>query len=255
MPSSAEIEAALRHALPAEAHATIPALAQLLAGISTGAVSPAQARADLEATPGLADALRALSGQDLRASDAVLSFGAGSQTGDVTISGDIAGGDIYQITINASGDVDHDRLARQIDELYGPLASALAESQRRFEILCRLLPTSDGRIDMGRFSQKDSETWNYFTESYFLPLNAKMTALISAHRQLIEGDALPRSFEQFLDHAAQFDSLHRLWRERGIDTSHLAAAQASTAWPADFQPEVEATLARLRALRRQQAGE
>lgn len=54
-----DIAAALRQQLPADLHGAIPALAQIVVAASTGAESPQVA------TPGLADALRALAGHEV----------------------------------------------------------------------------------------------------------------------------------------------------------------------------------------------
>lgn len=85
-----EIERALREALPAELRDQAPALARQIAA-AAAAETPAPA-------PELAPALRALAGQELRAGHAVVSFGPGAQTGDVTIS-DVAGGDLVKVTL------------------------------------------------------------------------------------------------------------------------------------------------------------
>lgn len=255
MLSAIDLETELRRHLPSELHAAAPALAEVLTEASTGVITPETAQARLAASPRLANALSALQGRQVEvasadASRSVISFGSGSQMGDVTINGNVAGRDIYYINVNAKGEATQDLLLRQINELYSPLWGALEESQRHYDILCQLIPRKDGRIDMSQFSKKDSEVWNHFTETYFLPLNAKMKEIICSNLHLVEGGALPESFNQFLDHAARFESLHQLWKEKGVDTSRLPSPP-SAQWPADFDTDVEETLIKLQAQYRQ----
>lgn len=119
MSDRADIEAALRAALPADLHGAIPALAQTLAEASTGILSPEEAQSRLTANPELAQTIRALAGQEVKAGRSVISFD-GAQVGDVTISGDVAGRDVVKVnlaptTINtgggdyAEGDIDKRR--------------------------------------------------------------------------------------------------------------------------------------------------
>ncbi|MCG8348711.1 MAG: tetratricopeptide repeat protein [Chloroflexales bacterium] len=95
------IETILRAAVPAALHPHLPRLAQLLADVATGALSPAAAQAQLR-DPTLTPLLHALAGQQLPTDAAFFSFGAGNQVGDVTIR-DVAGGHI--ITLQPRGDV------------------------------------------------------------------------------------------------------------------------------------------------------
>lgn len=100
MLTAADIDIALRQHLPADLHSAIPSLAQILAQASTGAVSTAEAQARLATSPGLADALRALSGRHVQSHDSLISFGSDNQMGDVTISGDVAGRDVIKLHVN-----------------------------------------------------------------------------------------------------------------------------------------------------------
>lgn len=101
MLTTANIDAALRQHLPADLHPAIPLLAQTLAEASTGAVSSAEAQARLAVNPGLADALRALQGQQVTADSTLISFGTGTQMGDISV-GDVAGKDVIKLHINIS---------------------------------------------------------------------------------------------------------------------------------------------------------
>lgn len=84
---------ALAAALPAELVDRAPALAVLLVGLADGAVPPG---ASLD--PALKAALRALAGSAVAVAGASVSFGSGSQFGDITI-GDVVGGDKLTVSI------------------------------------------------------------------------------------------------------------------------------------------------------------
>jgi len=84
---------ALRAALPQDAERAAPALAELLSAVVSGEMTSEVAAARLAAEPALADAVRRLAGTRVSGSAGLISFGSGSQVGDVTISG-VAGRDI-----------------------------------------------------------------------------------------------------------------------------------------------------------------
>jgi tetratricopeptide (TPR) repeat protein len=98
MPSSDDIAAALRRAVPAGVQADIPALARLLAEVASGTLSQEEAQARIAAAQ-LAPLLAALAGQQIDAGGAALSFGQGSQVGEVNVR-DVAGGNIVHLTVN-----------------------------------------------------------------------------------------------------------------------------------------------------------
>jgi len=133
-------------------------------------------------------------------------------------------------------------LQRQIEELYGPLLGMLQESRYLYEVALKTLPSHDGRIDTSRFSETDSEMWNYLIENHFLPNNAKIAELIRTHLHLLELGKLPPSYDHFARHQAQFDCLHKLWRQKSIDNRSIAGI----GWPKHLEVEVEGVLAKLR---------
>lgn len=106
MITAADIETALRQHLPAELHEGIPALARLLANAATRAMSSHEAPARIAASPDLVRPLQALAGQQVATGSALITFGAGSQVGDVTISGDVAGGSIVRLSLDV-GTIQH----------------------------------------------------------------------------------------------------------------------------------------------------
>ena len=131
-------------------------------------------------------------------------------------------------------------LQRQIEELYSPLLGLLTQSKIVFDIAEKKLPNRLG--GQAHTSPEEDETWRYFVEHYFLPLNKQMADLVRTKVYLIPTDAMPESFNLFLMHQAQFDCLHALWRDKGISSMEVPGI----GWPKGFQEDVKQTLASLR---------
>jgi hypothetical protein len=136
-----------------------------------------------------------------------------------------------------------DHLEKQIEQLYGPLLGLIQHSRLAFEVAARILPKRpDGQIEFPRFSPRDSEVWHFLVEEYFLPVNAKIRDLMRSKMHLFDEGFLPKSFDAFFAHEVQFEALHRLWKEKGIDSPGVV----SLGWPAGFEAEVQAILDSLR---------
>ena len=95
---TAELERALRVALPAESQAQAPGLARLLSALDTGVLSAEALRERLTADPSFAQVLRGLVGQQINLGGMAVSFGEGNQIGDVSIR-DLAGRDIVTVNV------------------------------------------------------------------------------------------------------------------------------------------------------------
>lgn len=117
MTNTFNIETALRQALSADLQGAAPSLAQILSSLLASEADAATTQQAIAADVGLRKALQVLGGQRIEASNAVISFGAGSQMGDVTITGSIAGRDVITLHVNltqidtgggdyAEGDID-----------------------------------------------------------------------------------------------------------------------------------------------------
>jgi hypothetical protein len=136
-----------------------------------------------------------------------------------------------------------DHLEKQIERLYGPLLGLIQHTRRAFDVACKILPCDQGKVAFPRFSSQDGETWRFFVEQYFVPVNAKIRDLIRSNMHLLEAGILPESFEAFFLHEVQLEALHRLWKEKGVDTSRTAP---SLGWPMGFESDVQTTLDELR---------
>jgi hypothetical protein len=134
-------------------------------------------------------------------------------------------------------------LENQIEQLYGPLLGLIQYSRMAFSVAAKKLATDvSGRIDFSRFSALHSEIWHFFIESYFLPVNSEIRQLIRSKMHLLESGILPKSFEDFFRHEVQFEALHRLWKEKGVESPEISGP----GWPNDFESDVKTVLDRLR---------
>jgi hypothetical protein len=136
-----------------------------------------------------------------------------------------------------------DHLEKQIEELYGPLLGLIQHSRMAFAVAARKLPTNAaGQIEFSQFSDIDGDIWRFFIENYFLPVNRDIRHLIRSKMHLLEAGVLPKSFDDFFMHEVQFEALHQLWKEKGVDSSGIGGP----GWPVGFESDVQAVLDQLR---------
>lgn len=93
----------LRPILPDDLQPAALALAQILSAIVNGQISPAEAESGLAQDEVLRPVLQALAGREIASQSALISFGAGSQLGDVSI-GDVAGHNLVKLTLVLGAD-------------------------------------------------------------------------------------------------------------------------------------------------------
>lgn len=139
-------------------------------------------------------------------------------------------------------------LERQIEELYGPLWGLIQQSKVVYDVACQRLPSINGNIDPGKFDKQESEIWNYWKDTFFLPINIQIAELLRTKVYLIESSEIPASFRDFLIHQAQFEVLHRLWKDKRIDSTQVHGI----GWPPRFNSDVAESLGRLRTRYRDQ---
>jgi hypothetical protein len=126
-------------------------------------------------------------------------------------------------------------LQRQIEELYSPLLGLIQFGNVVNQVEFAKLPTARKNEDAANIKR-------YFAEKYYLPLNAQMSELIRAKIYLLDSDAIPESYQQFLAHAAQFECLHNLWKDMGVPSDDIPGKE----YPKTFKAEVEGSLNELR---------
>jgi hypothetical protein len=133
-------------------------------------------------------------------------------------------------------------LQRQIEELYGPLYGLIQFGATINEIEWQKLP-KESRDEHGRpRDEQGGKVIRFFREHYYLPLNRQMMELIRTKLYLLDSDAIPDSFSNFLRHAAQLDCFHQLWKEADISTHGVKPIE----YPTEFKSDVENTLNELR---------
>ncbi|MCG8351229.1 MAG: tetratricopeptide repeat protein [Chloroflexales bacterium] len=144
---------ALQAQAPAAPADQVLGLAQVLAAVQAGQLTPAAAQQQLAAYPA---ALHALTGHDIRAVGSLLSFGAGNQFGNISI-GDRAGRDVVKLTVNIYPHLSQPLVDSAIDpapplslpDLFPP-ADTLIGQRDSYTLLCKryqdVVQTRRGRL-------------------------------------------------------------------------------------------------------------
>jgi hypothetical protein len=132
---------------------------------------------------------------------------------------------------------------RQIEELYGPLASLLHEGRRTFADLLQALGRTYVFHDDDFLPPEELKTWLYWAETEFLPRNEKIKDLLKSKTHLIDGPTFPESYVQFFDHCNSWAINHRRWKDQKIAYSWRSKIN----WPDEFENEVLGTFASLKA--------
>lgn len=102
-------------------------------------------------------------------------------------------------------------LQRQIEELYGPLYGLLHQSKVVYEVAKKVLPKRhDSRLAIEHFEPEQEELWLHFVDHYLRPLNLQMSEIVRTKMYLLEGGVMPKSFSDYLEHAAQSEAVHAL---------------------------------------------
>jgi hypothetical protein len=144
---------------------------------------------------------------------------------------------------------------RQIEELYGPLLSLIEQIFTIWTVRQHILASAKRTAGEGLSESDIGRIKNFLWRRYFLPLHGEIRTLLKNKQHLVEGGALPKSFEDYLEHSTQEEFQHLLWEELSIGTSFLPGRS----WPQDFYGDVRAGLASVRAsyevaLRKAEAG-
>jgi hypothetical protein len=122
---------------------------------------------------------------------------------------------------------------RQIEELYGPLASLIEQIFNVFEVRENILT---GRVG---YSEKQRDDIQQFVwKNYFHPLHQEIGTLLRTKLYLLEGGRTPNSLAKYLQHATQEELQHRLWDERQLATSPAKPRE----FPRDFYDDIKGTL-------------
>src|SRR5262245_46748467 len=126
-------------------------------------------------------------------------------------------------------------LQRQIEDLYGPLLGLIQYNRFISEVAAERLPArdEDGRrkVSRSKFTPTDVLIYKYLIETYFLPINAQIATLLRTKLYPLESATIPDSFRDFLRHDAYFQSLHRMYVEKKIESTFIKGP----GWPPQFE--------------------
>ena len=139
-------------------------------------------------------------------------------------------------------------LEQQIEELYGPLWGLLEQSKAVYDVVCKILPSIEGgtRKSFVELNQQEAEIFNFFKDTYFVPTNAQIAHILTSKIDLVEQQQIPESFHEFITYYAHFECLHRLWKDKQVETKELIKG---VRWPTQFNVDVKNTLDALRQRR------
>jgi hypothetical protein len=134
-----------------------------------------------------------------------------------------------------------DYLETQIEELYGPLYGLIQQTKEYHDLEGRIATTvPEAQPATNGSSEEHWEIWRFFSETYFLPLNTEIRDLIRTKIYLLESGTMPKSFNAFFLHEADYQGRYRLWTEKNIRTEG-----SGFGWPGEFSTDVKETLERL----------
>jgi hypothetical protein len=138
-----------------------------------------------------------------------------------------------------------DHTAKQLAELYGPLAFLLLEGERSWEELKQTVDVNSLQIYDPAYSPESSDdlrSWLFWVERDFMPRNRQIRDLLATKTHLIEGERVPSSYQQFLEHYKSWEINHLRWTEDGIKYPWHSRVN----WPSEFSREALDTFYRIK---------
>jgi hypothetical protein len=134
---------------------------------------------------------------------------------------------------------------QQLEELYGPLAFLILEDEQSYRDLLDVLGRDyvflrDERNEY--ISEADLKTWLFWVENDFFPRHQKIKKLLSSKTHLIDGEKVPESFLEYMNHITSWRILHERWQKQGIPYSWHSKAN----FPEGFNKETLLTFEKLK---------
>lgn len=143
----------------------------------------------------------------------------------------------------ATGPGEAARIEAQLAELYRPLVALVEESRLSVQDFMKkegrkeVLPSDRPPTD------EELKRWIAKAEGDLMPRNDRMCALIRAKRPLVDGPALPASWQALLDHEDGWRADHDKWKKEGV----AYPFHARTPFPRLLEKELRADIQRLEA--------
>lgn len=140
----------------------------------------------------------------------------------------------------------------QIQNLYGPLFALDLASAVAYNSYSELFaPKIEAYIEGIPRTPEELQAWRTWMREVMMPLNLNMEKAIIEHGHLIEGDAMPDSFQKFLGHVASYKTVLKKWEEAEEDGTIGTLTEkdhlASSIFPRSFRDDVRQTFEKLRA--------
>jgi hypothetical protein len=138
----------------------------------------------------------------------------------------------------------------QIQLLYGPLYALHSASENAFRSFVLLHANPDGNIDDVPLTVHNFHFWRLWMTEVMMPLNLRMEQAIVENAHLIDGAAIPNSFQAFLSHVASYKAAIKGWK----DAEQAGSLEKLTArdhvgiidFPGEFKQDVEVAYKKLR---------
>lgn len=102
-----------------------------------------------------------------------------------------------------------ERLSAQLRDLYGPLAALLTSTDALYKVWrSRQLPVPTGWKNS---SEEEREEWRHWMMTVFMPLNRRMSQIVTMHADLIEEDHMPPELIALCAHVESYEALQARW--------------------------------------------
>jgi hypothetical protein len=132
---------------------------------------------------------------------------------------------------------------RQLEELYGPLASLMFEGRQIFQELLNSLGRPYVFREGTSLPQDELRTWLFWTETSFLPRNLLIRNLLTSKPHLVDGGTFPESYIEFVRHESSWRIRHERWAKEQVTYDWHSTIN----WPVQFETDVISTFKALKA--------
>jgi hypothetical protein len=121
----------------------------------------------------------------------------------------------------------------QIEQFYGPLFPLVQSMFLHYQVLYKLANSQEAINALPEEARQKIEA--YYEDTYFLPVHDKITQLLSTKLYLIEGEDVPESFFEYLEHALLSKAQRQIYAQLYIGTLHLKGKP----WPEEFHKDIK----------------
>jgi hypothetical protein len=139
-------------------------------------------------------------------------------------------------------DASHTFLQKQLEELYGPLALLIQQSRRSRLDLYTALGRDEIFVPGQALTEPELKTWLFWVENDIFPRNDKIADLLTGQTHLIEGDHVPKSYLDFIDHHTSWKLSHLRWKQENVEYP----LRSRIDYPETFQQDVLDTFEKLK---------